>query len=231
MDDLVKKLVIRACQNSRENGISLCATRATKIMYLIEWEYFAWKRKPLTSLNWIYLHFGPWSSMLSDLLQKEFRAPPEDEQMGDFRRVHWVPPEFDRVDTRLPPELEGIVQRVFETFGAMTTPEIIKYVYFNTEPMQAASHRGEPLSFECTRRPLKPFNPVKALDKDIRQSLRNRLRAATQAKLAEKTEAVGDVSLELLAALSQLDSSGDFQLPEGEISIEDDVRLNITEEV
>ena len=143
--------------------------------------------------------------------------------------MYWRPPEFDDIDTRLPMELEGVVQRVFETFGTMGTPEIIRYVYFNTEPMQSARRR-QALNFENTRKPLKPFNPVKALSKDMRQALRDKLRVATQAKLAEKPEIFGDISPELLQLLSRLDSSGDFSLPEGEIQMDDDVRLTITEE-
>jgi len=229
MDDLVKKLVIRICQNSYENRMPVCVTRATKLMYLIEWEYFAWERERLTSLDWIYLHYGPWSPELSNILQKEFAAPPEEEQSGPFRQVYWRPPQFDDIDTHLPMELEGVVQRVFETFGTMDTPEIIRYVYFNTEPMQRARRR-EALDFKNTRKPLKPFNPVKALSKDVRQALRDKLRAATQAKLAEKPEIFGDISPELLQLLSRLDSSGDFSLPEGEIQIDDNIKLTITEE-
>jgi len=229
MDNLVRKLVIRICQNSRENGIPLCVTRATKLMYLIEWEYFAWERERLTSLDWIYLHYGPWSSTLSDVLQKEFKAPPEEEQPGSFRQVYWAPPEFDYVDTTLKVGLEGIVQRIFETFGSLPTSNIIRYVYFNTEPMQHAQRR-QALDFTVTRKPLRPFNPVKALSKDVRQSLRDRLQSATQTKLAEKPEILGDISPELLQVFARLDSSGDFSLPEGEIQIEDNVRLSIMEE-
>lgn len=229
MDDLVRKLIIRICQNSRENGISLCVTRATKLMYLIEWEHFAWERELLASLDWIYLHYGPWSSSLSNVLQKEFKAPPEEEQPGTFRQVYWTPPDFDDVNTKLQAGLEGTVQRVFETFGDIPTKDIIRYVYFNTEPMQHAK-RGQPLDFTVTRKPLKPFNPVKALSKEVRQSLIDRLRTATQTKLAEKPEILGDISPELSQVFSQLDSSGDFCLPEGEIQIGDDVKITITEE-
>ena len=229
MDDLVRKLIIRICLNSRENRIPICVTRATKLMYLIEWEYFAWERKPATSLSWIYLHYGPWSPELSDIFQQEFSAPPEKEEPSTFRQVFWTPPQFDRVDTRLPYELEGIVQRVFETFGSMPTQDIIRYAYFNTEPMQHAERRQR-LDFTMTRKPLKPFSAVSTLGKRKCESIRDRLRAATQAKLAEKTEVSGDVSLEIMGVLSQFDSSGDFMLPEGEIKISPDDRFNIAEE-
>lgn len=207
----------------------LCVTRATKLMYLIEWEYFAWERKRLTSLDWIYLHYGPWSSQLSSTLQDEFSAPPEEERTETFRQVFWTPPEFDRVDTRLQYELEGIVERVFEAFGSIPTQSIVRYIYSNTEPMQGAERR-QPLDFTTTRKPLKPFNTVKALNKKQREALRSRLSSATQAKLAEKPEISGDLPPELLDVLSQLDSSGHFALSEGEIEISRDDRLNIAAE-
>lgn len=229
MNELIIKLIIRIWQNGAENRLPVCTTRATKLMYLIEWEYFAWERERLTSLDWIYLHYGPWSSTLSDVLQKEFKAPPEEEQPRSFRQVYWEPPEFDRVDTRLPVELEGIVQRIFETFGTIPTKDIIRYVYFNTEPMQHARRR-QPLDFSVTRKPIKPFNPVETLDEDVRTALRERLKAATQAKLAEKPKISGDISPELLGIFTQLDSSGEFALPQGEIQISNDDRLSIAEE-
>jgi len=168
--------------------------------------------------------------MLSDILEERFHAPPEEERATAFRRVFWKPPEYDDIDTRLhDPGLEGTVQRVFETFGAMATKDIVRYTYFNTEPMQHAERR-QSLDFTKTRKPLKPFNPVETLDKNLRRELRDRLRSATQRKLAEKTEKIGDISPEVLKVLSQLDSSGDFSLPEGEIQIGDKDRLSIAEE-
>jgi hypothetical protein len=228
MDELIRKLIIRICQNGFQNRKPVGQVRATKLMYLIEWEYFAWKRERLTQLDWVYLHYGPWSSKLSNILE-EFETPREEEEQGRFRQVSWSPPEYDRVDTRLPFELEGIVQRVFETFGSMSTENIVRYVYFNTEPMQYAERR-QPLDFTKTRKPLKPFDPVTTLNKNVRQALRNRLKLATEAKLAEKPEVTGDISPEVLEVLSTLDSSGDFFLPEGEIQISDEDRLNIARE-
>jgi len=229
MDELIKKLIIRIWQNGLENRKPVGQVRATKLMYLIEWEYFAWNRERLTQLDWVYLHYGPWSSTLSKILQEEFKAPTEKEQAGRFRQVSWTPPEFDRIDTRLPFELEGIAQRVFDTFGSMSTEDIVRYVYFNTEPMQYAERRQQ-LDFTKTRKPLKPFNPVKTLDKNVRQKLRDRLRSATQTKLEEEAKTIGDISPEVLEVFSQLDSSGDFFLPEGEIQISNEDRLSIVEE-
>jgi hypothetical protein len=217
MDDLVRKLIIRIWQNSRENGKPVGQVRANKLMYLIEWEYYAWKRERLTDLDWLYLHYGPWSSTLSHVLD-EFKAPTEEEEQGRFRQVFWTPPEYDRVDTRLQWELEGIVQRVLETFGPMPTEDIVRYVYFNTEPMQHAERR-QPLDFTKARKPLTPLNPVETLDKNLRRQLRERLHSAAQKKLAEKAEPIGDISPEVCEILSHLDSSGDFLFPEGEIEI------------
>ena len=230
VNDLIEKLVIRIVQNGSENHIPICVTRATKMMYLIEWDYFAWNRNRLTSLDWIYLHYGPWSSMLSDILREKFDAPPEEERVDEFRQVFWRPPQYKDIDTRLhSPDLEGIVRRVFEVFGSVRTQDIVKYIYFNTEPMQHAE-RGQTLDFTPTRKPLKPFNPVTTLNKNLRQIVRERLRAATKVKLAEVSKVMGDVPLEVLKVLSQLDSPKDFVLPEGIIQISDEDKRRIAEE-
>jgi len=224
------KLVARICDYYRERNLPAPGqTRITKLMYLIEWEYFAWERERLTSLDWIYLHYGPWSQNLSTILEKEFKAPDEEVGPGKFRQVYWTPPEYDYVDTRFKGDLEGIVERVLETFGPLGTEDIIRYVYFNTEPMQHAK-RKQPLDFGKTRKPVKPFNPVKVMGKNLRQSLRDRLKAATSAKLAEKPEPVGTVSPEVLEMLSRFDSGGDLVLPEGEVQIGNQDRLNIADE-
>jgi len=230
MNDLIEKLVIRIVQNGSENHIPVCVTRATKMMYLIEWDYFAWNRNRLTPLDWIYLHYGPWSSTLSDILREKFDAPPEEERVGEFRQVFWRPQQYKDVDTRLhSPDLEGIVQRVFEVFGSIRTQDIVRYIYFNTEPMQRA-RRGQPLDFTPTRKPLKPFNPVGALDKSSRQALRDRMKAATELRLAEASKVMGNIPLEVLKMLSQLDSPRDFVLPEGIIQISDEDRQRIAQE-
>jgi hypothetical protein len=228
IDNLIRKLIIRIWKNGCQNHKPVGQVRATKLMYLIEWEYYAWKRERLTNLDWVYLHYGPWSSKLSETL-KDFEAPTEEEEHGHFRQVSWTPPEFDRVDTRLQFELEGIVERVLEIFGPKSTEDIIRYVYFNTEPMQDAE-RWKPLDFTKTRKPSKPLNPVKTLDKNLRQQLRERLQLATERKLAEKAETAGDITLEELEVLVKLDSSGDFILYEGEIQISNEDRLSIAEE-
>ena len=205
-------------------------TRATKLMYLIEWEYFAWTREPLTSLDWIYLHYGPWSKSLSDVLREKFSAPIEEEEGKRFRRLSWTPPEFNDVDRRLkPPELEGIVQRVLETFGSEPTENIIRYVYFNTEPMQHAE-RGRLLDFTLTRKPLKPLNPIRSMDKSRFETLRDKLRSATEARLAARRKEFGAAPPDVLETLTQLDSPGDFSLAEGEVQIDLENKLNIAGE-
>jgi len=207
----------------------LNVTRATKLMYLIEWEYFAWERKNITSLDWIYLHYGPWSSQLSTILQESFKAPPEEESLEQFKRVFWLPSEFNTIDTRLPFDLEGMVQRVFETFGSMKTQDIIRYIYFNTEPMQHATRR-QPLDFTVTRKPLRPYSPVEDIDKNVVKDLREKLKTAVQKKLAEEEKYLGTMPPEFVQMLSHLDFPGRFSLPLGEVQIDDIDKLRIAKE-
>ena len=229
MDDLLRKLIIRLWQYSRQYRLGLGQTRLAKLLYLIEWDYYAWHRERLTSLDWIFLHYGPWSSMLSDLLAKEFKTPNDEAGPGCFRPVFWTPPEHEDVNIRLDPGLEGTVQRVLETFGAQLTSEIIRYVYFNTEPMRAAT-RGQPLRFESTRKPIPPLNVVKTLDRKVRESLRAKFRDAVGARLAERRDAASDAPVELAEAFSAQDCPGEFGFLANDIRIDPNDRLNLAEQ-
>jgi len=231
MSELLKKLIIRIHKNAQDHRITLCVTRATKLVYLVEWQYFAWMQKRLTSLDWIFLHYGPWSQELSTIFQKGFSSPPEEEVPGGFHPVYWKFPEFKYVDTRLTYELEGIVERVFDAFGSATTQEIIDYVYSNTEPMQNAQ-RGETLDFTKTKKPFIPFNPAERVEKEIKEELRNRIKKATQVKLEEQREIMGELEPKLLEELNKFDAAqGKIRIPEGiEVLIDADNKQSIAEE-
>jgi len=230
MDELIKKLIIRVWNDTRQAGIPCGQTRMTKLLYLIEWEYFAWTRQRLTSLNWIFWHYGPWASDLSNVLEKEFAAPQEELKYRQFRKVHWSFPEFEYVDTKLKPvDLEGIVGRVIETFGSLPTEEIIEYVYFNTEPMKNAV-RGEPLNFESTQKPISPFNAFGALKPDVRKAIRERLRKATDMKAKEVQEISGEVPPDAYKFFWMDDTCGEIDLTQGSVEIKNDDKPRIARE-
>ena len=203
--------------------------RATKLIYLIEWQYYAWTRQRLTSLDWVFFHYGPWSPTLSRVLRDEFRAPNEETSPGEFRPVYWQPPATEYVDAHLEPDLEGIVLRVLKEFGDKPMQHILSYVYFNTEPMQHAE-RGRPLDFSSTKRPVKPFDPVSKLDSSTRLAFRERFRLATRARLSQKPQPFGDATAELTALLSKLDSPGNIPIEESEVELSELDRLGLASE-
>lgn len=225
MEDIVRKLIKKICQEGQFCG----QVRMTKLIYLIEWEYFAWTRERLTDLDWIFWHYGPWSKKLSSILD-EFDEPVEEEidNLG-LQRVFWKPSEFYPEEIKLPADLKGIIARVLETFGNKTTEAIIRYTYFNTEPMQFAE-RGNPLDFGITRKPLKPYSPVSGLKKDIRESIKSRLATAVKETLEKKEVIEGEISSQDFNNLHQIDIQGCFDLPEGKLFINSEIRQGIARE-
>ena len=63
--NIVNKLVARICAYFAENKLyGLGQVRATKLVYLVEYEYYAWEKKRQASLDWIFHFYGPWSPTL-----------------------------------------------------------------------------------------------------------------------------------------------------------------------
>lgn len=224
MEDIVRKLVKKICQEGQFCG----QVRMTKLIYLVEWEYFAWTRERLTDLDWIFWHYGPWSKKLSNILV-EFGEPEEEMVDTGLQRVYWKPSEFCNEKIRLSAELEGIVGRILDTFGNKKTEDIVRYTYFNTEPMQYVE-RGEPLDFRTTRKPLKPYNPVEGLKKDIRERIKFSLSQATKETIEKKEPIEGELTFQDFIQLNSTDIQGIFDLPDGRIFIDPDTRQQIARE-
>lgn len=229
MSELLNKLIIRLCRDSWKNHVPLGQVRATKLIYLIEWDFYAWHRKRLTELDWCYLHYGPWSSILSDTLEEDFHAPTETFEGGTFKPVKWVPPEVENVSTKFDIYLEPFVQRVLEHFGPKNTEEIIRYVYFHTEPMLSAE-RGQQLDFEVIQKRAKPINPVSLLDKKTISEMRNRILTAMDDDMQKDEKEVGNIPPELYAELLESSKSGNINIPEGEIIVNSSLLKNIKDE-
>jgi len=72
---IAHKLVARICAYCQENRLpDPGQVRTTKLVYLVECEFFGWERKRLSDLDWIFLHYGPWSPTLSAILKEDFAA-------------------------------------------------------------------------------------------------------------------------------------------------------------
>jgi len=227
---LPHKLVARICAYCRENNLLPPGqVRTTKLVYLVEYNYYGWEQKRLTDLDWVFWHYGPWSKTLSSVLTQDFHTPQENEiEPGKFRPVHWTPPQFDRPRLKFDNvELEGIIPTVLDRFAAMPYNELLDYVYFETAPMKDAV-KGKPLDFSGIPKPQRFIDPISLLPAKLFNELREKFLQLHISKPSE-LRIGGTIDAELLRFVDALDEEGSFELPIGEVFVNDEVKSELRE--
>ncbi len=147
------------------------ATRLVKLLYLADLE---WRRRhlgqPLAQLTWRFLHFGPYATELAPLL-----GGPDVEISGlkggkAARRLVFAPEDLQT--SQVPGEVSQLLAQLVKRWGDADLNLLLDYVYFETEPMEAAT-RGDLLDFSGLK-PLTPAVPP-PLDQRKLAALRKRL--------------------------------------------------------
>lgn len=213
------KLVAKVCNYCREHFLLPPGqVRATKLIYLIEWEYYSWEQKTFTDLRWIYYHYGPWSPDLSEILKKDFKAPEEQEiEPGKFCPVSWKAPSYEKVNLKFGIHEDAIVERVLERFAKLPYNELLDFVYFETEPMLNAT-KGQALDFSLINKRRLFVDPVSRLKKNAFNQL---VEKSKQIDLGASDEGFRiTLGREKEELMSIYDDSSEVYLPEGEIVIE-----------
>ena len=221
------KLVARICDFYQKNHLfDLGQVRATKLVYLIEYEYFGWEQRRFTDLDWIFWNYGPWSKTLSLVLTKDFHTPMEEEiAPGKFRPVHWSPPQFDKPKLKFGEvTLEGIIHNVLGRFAEMPYSELLDYVYFETEPMQNVM-RGQTLDFSTISKAEPLVDAVSLLSPQVFHQLKKSCDELEIAETEVDFHSLTDAAI--LNSIANLDKEALFELPKGEVHINDESKTNL----
>jgi hypothetical protein len=133
-------------------------TKLLKLLYLFDVEYYRQHRRTFTGFGWKFFHLGPWAAEYDPALSGLLAHGILSEQCSgssQYDLAFYGPGE--RVDTRrafTSVKDESILLEVLKRWGTRTTGEILNYVYFQTEPMEAGI-RNQPLDFSLipTERP------------------------------------------------------------------------------
>lgn len=226
-----KTLVARICAYAAEQHFPVGAVRIQKLVYLLEWEYYRWERSRLTDLGWVFYHYGPWSRTLSNIVEENFHIEPEILADGrQFKQVTHTPSEYFPQTVRFDPGLEGMLQRVLEAWTRAPLPELLDFVYFHTEPMQAVE-RGQALDFtkiSSARDVGFPINPYSLLSRKTKSELQQALQ--NWSKSAERPKPFRMPVDEALAeALESLDAEDQTPPLEGDTVIPDEIAKRFRE--
>jgi hypothetical protein len=169
-----------------EHGSYATKTKLLKLLYLFDMEYYRTHRSTFTGFGWKFFHLGPWAAEYDPALQRLVANATLSEQRSSSEYETALYKPGMGVGTRQAfanVRDECILLDVLKRWGTRTTGEILNYVYFQTEPMEAGI-RNQPLDFSlipAERPPVysRSFSGKKAAD--IRK-----LRAKFERTQAEK---------------------------------------------
>ncbi|MCZ6653218.1 MAG: Panacea domain-containing protein [Planctomycetota bacterium] len=198
-------LIIYIIRKCREKHAPLGQTLATKLLYIIEWDHYKHHQRRLTDVSWVFLHYGPWSPELSSLLRADFAMQDDFQDWGNFQPVVYTENKLDYHKVTLPAELKLSVNCIIEQFAERPMPEILDFVYYDTEPMRSAQERGEALDFSTIVPASKPvFRPAGKISSKEAKRIRELLKSYANSRTRDSIEVATDES-GLLEALAEVD--------------------------
>ena len=187
IDPDLRSLIAYIVAQARDRGITLTRTKLVKLLYLIDIERVRSRREPLTRLEWVFFHYGPWAYELIPTLDAMEGTELVAETFHDSVLYRAAPgaPDADEWNAGT----KTTVDRVIDRFAPLELNELLDYVYFHTGPM-ADAERGQRLDLLLARQdPLErrhiPLRPPGRPD-DVEQRL-ERWRAGTARRLAPVT--------------------------------------------
>lgn len=180
----LRSLIAYVVARTREREITLNRTKLVKLLYLIDVERVRTRRQPLTGLEWVFFHYGPYAFDLIDTLEAMEGSELVAQQWRDTLLYRSAPDAPDGEDwiggTR------STVDNIIRRFAALDLDELLDYVYFHTGPM-AGAQRGQSLDMSRAREDMAPRHPVSlrppARPDDVEQRMA-RWRARTAKRLA-----------------------------------------------
>jgi hypothetical protein len=192
-------------------------TRLVKLLYLAEVEFYRRTQKRLTDLDWKFYHFGPYPPSLRTSL-----GDPNIEAValtGGRVAKHFIRELAGEQRKKVDSVVAAVVSDVVHQWGDADLNRVLDYVYFETEPMQAAN-RGDYLDFTVVK-PLRAAKPLR-LEIDKKRLQQMRAKIAERAGEYEKMRQASVASDELFENLRLWDTGRAKTLPPGECTIDFD---------
>lgn len=151
VQDITYSLLLRASNDKLLVG----TTKLVKLFYLIDLEYYRWKRKTLTDVLWIFYHYGPYCEELVAAIQKTPGIEPETEYEfaeNKFFKGYRVKSFRHDPTNNLHFTIRGVVDDIYKKWASVNLELLLDYVYFETPPMICAT-RLKPLDFSLVPDP------------------------------------------------------------------------------
>jgi hypothetical protein len=144
----LRALIAYIVARAREQSVTLNRTKLVKLLYLVDVERVRSQREPLTGLEWVFFHYGPYAFELIDTLKQMEDAELSAQPWRDSVMYRGAPGAPDGEDWV--PHIRSTVDDVIRRFAPLDLHELLDYVYFRTGPMVNAQ-RGQHLDLRLAR--------------------------------------------------------------------------------
>ena len=168
----IRSLIAYIVARARDKGVTLNRTKLVKLLYLADIESVRSRRDPITGLEWVFFHYGPYAFELIDTLQQMEGSELTAQKWHDSVLYRAAPGAPDGEDWL--PAIRRTVDGVIERYASLDLNELLDYVYFRTGPMLDAE-RGHRLDLQLARgdpprrksSPLRPAPKPEGLDRRL----------------------------------------------------------------
>jgi hypothetical protein len=147
-----KDILLQILNEASAKSISLGKTHLVKILYLTEVEYYRQQMERLTSLRWLFYHFGPYAIELETILaDREFEKTEIKTQTDKDFILFKVNESKSEYKPKVDSKLSLLIKKIVGQWGNKSLEELLDYVYFETEPMESVKQRGDVLDFDTIK--------------------------------------------------------------------------------
>lgn len=145
-------------------NLALTKTQVVKLLYLAEVEFYREQGERLTDLDWLFYHYGPYALEIDTLLnEKKFEVEKKETKSEREVQLYKIAEPVAKYSTHVDAKVSLMIKRIVGEWGNKPLEELLDFVYFETEPMQAVERRGDRLDFSTiSREPIPPVIPLKA---------------------------------------------------------------------
>lgn len=141
----IKKVIMYFLKRAEEEHFPIGKVRITKLLYLLDLEYYRDNDRTFTGLNWIFYKYGPYTAEI-DYVLSHVGIKLEEEAFTSKKSIKRLMVSESVASYFVDPLLENYLHRIWTAWGMESLPRLLDFVYFETEPMLDAK-RGEQLDF------------------------------------------------------------------------------------
>ncbi|MBI5020699.1 MAG: DUF4065 domain-containing protein [Ignavibacteriales bacterium] len=191
-----KDILLQILEESSIQHTSFGKTQLVKLLYLTEVEYYRNYNERLTDLEWLFYHYGPYALAIDDILnERDFVQTKAKIKNEKNLILIKVAEGLSRYKSEVDTKVSLIIKKIVGQWKDRLLEDLLDYVYFETEPMEAVDKRGDVLDFTTIKKetnkvviPLKASKETEQRVAELRKRIAPTLKRLSEQRVTEKHE-------------------------------------------